>query len=578
MIDTIINNFDIWTTAQTRKSKGRVISVDNQSGHGINKLRELILELAIRGKLVPQDPTDEPISVLLRRILAEKERLIKEGKIKKQKLLLEISEEEKLFELPNVWKWAKLQTLVFLLGDGLHGTPIYTTETKYYFINGNNLNNGKIEIKPGTKTVSKEEMLKYKKELSSNTIMVSINGTLGNVAFYNGEEIMLGKSVCYFNLSGNIFKYYIKMVLESQYFMNYALRNATGTTIKNLGLKAMNDFPIPLPNLAEQHRIVAKVGELMILCDQFEQQQSDSNTAHQLLVKTLLCSLTNASDHDELVNALKRIVIHFDTLFTTEDSIDQLKQTILQLAIMGKLVPQNPDDEPTSELLKKIAEEKARLVKEGRIKPQKPLLEIGEDEKLFELPDGWKWRRLGECFFIMSGTSFDKSKELENGQYLYVKVADTNLEGNEVEITTSSRFFNPTKKELNALIPAGSIIFPKRGGAIATNKKRLVKNDLFVDLNIMAITPIKGITLDYAYRWLMGIDLAKLNTGTSVPQINHKDIAPLLFPIPPLAEQHRIVAKVDELFSICDALKERINDSQTTQVQLADAIVEKAVT
>ena len=152
-----------------------------------------------------------------------------------------------------------------------------------------------------------------------------------------------------------------------------------------------------------------------------------------------------------------------------------------------------------------------------------------------------------------------------------------NLKGNEVEITTSSRFLDPTSKEINSLVPAGSIIFPKRGGAIATNKKRFVKNDLFVDLNIMAITPFEAINLNYAYQWLIGIDLAKLNSGTSVPQINNKDIAPLFFPIPPLNEQNRIVAKVDELMALCDTLKARLNDAQTTQVQLADVIVEQAV-
>jgi len=233
----------------------------------IDQLKQIILQLAVMGKLVPQNLDDEPASLLLEKIAKEKAHLVKEGKIKKQSTLLEITEEEKSFNLPIGWTWAKLQTLVFLLGDGLHGTPTYTDETNYYFINGNNLNDGKIEIKPGTKTVSKEEMLKYKKALSSNTVLVSINGTLGKVAFYNGEEIMLGKSACYFNLSENVYKYYIKVVLESKYYIDYAIRNATGTTIKNLGLKAMNDFPIPLPSLPEQHRIVAKVDELLAVCD-----------------------------------------------------------------------------------------------------------------------------------------------------------------------------------------------------------------------------------------------------------------------------------------------------------------------
>jgi type I restriction enzyme, S subunit len=233
----------------------------------IDQLKQTILQLAVMGRLVPQDLKDEPASELLKKIAVEKERLMKEGKIKKQNSVHEITEKEKSFNLPIGWTWAKLQDIVFLLGDGLHGTPTYTDETNYYFINGNNLNDGKIEIKPGTKTVSKEEMSKYKKALSSNTVLVSINGTLGKVAFYNGEEIILGKSACYFNLSENVFKCYIKVVLESKYYMNYAIRNATGTTIKNLGLKAMNDFPIPLPSLPEQHRIAAKVDELFAVCD-----------------------------------------------------------------------------------------------------------------------------------------------------------------------------------------------------------------------------------------------------------------------------------------------------------------------
>jgi type I restriction enzyme S subunit len=235
------------------------------------------------GKLVAQNPADEPASELLKKIAKEKAKLVKEGKIKKQAPLPDITEDEKPFELPDGWDWVRLQTIVFLLGDGLHGTPEYTPDTKYYFVNGNNLKNGKIEIKPDTKTVSKDEMLKYKKVLTSNSILVSINGTLGSVAFYNGEEIMLGKSACYFNLSENIFKYYIKLLLESPYFMEYAFENATGSTIKNLGLKAMNELPILLPPLAEQHRVVSKVDELFGLCDGLKERLVEAQTLQNQL-------------------------------------------------------------------------------------------------------------------------------------------------------------------------------------------------------------------------------------------------------------------------------------------------------
>ena len=152
-----------------------------------------------------------------------------------------------------------------------------------------------------------------------------------------------------------------------------------------------------------------------------------------------------------------------------------------------------------------------------------------------------------------------------------------NIEDNEIEITTSSRFVNPSDKELNGIIPSNSIIFPKRGGAIATNKKRLVVTDIFVDLNIMAITVPKLISLHYVFQWLLGIDLAKLNTGTSVPQINHQDIDPLIFPLPPLIEQHNIVAKVCEFMTLCDQLKARIQQANQQQQAIANALVAQAV-
>ncbi|MDG3087279.1 hypothetical protein P7F88_14810 [Vibrio hannami] len=155
------------------------------------------------------------------------------------------------------------------------------------------------------------------------------------------------------------------------------------------------------PPSDEQHRIVAKVDELMALCDQLEQQTEASIEAHQVLVTTLLDTLTNSADADELMQSWARISEHFDTLFTTEESIDQLKQTILQLAVMGKLVPQDPSDEPAAELLKRIAEEKAQLVKEKKIKKQKALPPISEDEKPFELPSGWEWCHLNSLISEM---------------------------------------------------------------------------------------------------------------------------------------------------------------------------------
>ena len=234
------------------------------------QIRQSILQYAVQGKLVEQNPQDEPASELLKRIKAEKEQLIKEGKIKKEKPLPSITQDEIPYDLPQGWQWVRLYDLCSILGDGIHGTPVYTPNTEYYFVNGNNLNNGVIEIKPSTKTVSKEEYEKYKKNLNEQTVLVSINGTLGNIAFYRGEKIMLGKSACYFNLLNGINKLYIKLLLNSDYFLKYAELVATGTTIKNVSLKSMKEFLIPIPPLAEQKRIVAKVEELLNLVNKLE--------------------------------------------------------------------------------------------------------------------------------------------------------------------------------------------------------------------------------------------------------------------------------------------------------------------
>ncbi len=171
---------------------------------------------------------------------------------------------------------------------------------------------------------------------------------------------------------------------------------------------------IALPPLAEQHRIVAKVDELMALCDRLEAQQADAGSAHAQLVQALLDSLTQARDAEDFAQSWQRLAEHFHTLFTTESSIDTLKQTLLQLAVMGKLVPQDSSDEPASELLKRIAEEKARLVAEGKIKKQKLLAEIAEEDKTFALPIGWEWARLDDVAHVFAGNAFKSEDFQEN--------------------------------------------------------------------------------------------------------------------------------------------------------------------
>lgn len=258
-----------------------------------NKLKQSILQDAIQGKLVSQDPKDEPAEKLLEKIKEEKEKLIKEGKSRKEQPLPLISENEIPFELPEGWKWCRLGDLTSQLGDGLHGTPDYTENGDYFFINGNNLDDGKITIKGGTKRVSINEYNKFQKTLNDRTVFVSINGTIGNVAFYNNEKVILGKSACYFNLLNGINKFYLKIVIKSKYFLDYAMKSATGTTIKNVSLKSMRMFLVPVPSTNEQKRIVEKVEELLSLCDKQEKNIVETKENINKLNQAILREMFN---------------------------------------------------------------------------------------------------------------------------------------------------------------------------------------------------------------------------------------------------------------------------------------------
>lgn len=223
-------------------------------------------------------------------------------------------------------QFLKLINITTTLGDGLHGTPKYSENGEYYFINGNNLSDGKILIKPETKRVDKEEFEKYKKNLNQSTVLVSINGTIGNTAFYKDEPVILGKSACYFNVAEGISKEYIQYNLKTSAFINYAIKNATGSTIKNVGLKTMRNYLVPVPvNKNEQNQIVREIESRLSVCDKVEQSIAEA------LVKA-----------------------------------EALRQSILKKAFEGKLLSeaeidkckQEADYEPASELLKKIKAEK----------------------------------------------------------------------------------------------------------------------------------------------------------------------------------------------------------------------------
>lgn len=338
------------------------------------QLKASILQYAMEGKLVKQDPNDEPASELVKKIENEKNQLVEEGKIKKGRKTGAIAENEKPFDIPNSWSWIRLNAIANDIGDGLHGTPKYTSNGEYSFINGSNLKSGSISL-VNAKHIDKAEYEKIKINLDKKSILISLNGTLGNLAKYNNEKVALGKSAGYVVLTNNLVFDYIYVFLESPVFKSFYTQNYTGTTIKNIPLKALRNCPIPLPPIEEQKRIVAKIEKLMPLVDEYA----------------------------ESYNRLQKIDNEFE---------DKLKQSVLQYAMEGKLVKQNPSDEPASELIKKIENEKAELVKEGKIKKSKKLPAITDDEKPFDIPDSWEWVKLGNIVdYVQRGKSPKYDKE-----------------------------------------------------------------------------------------------------------------------------------------------------------------------
>jgi len=357
----LTEHLDIWTAAETEKKSGRGRTSGKASQiYGIQKLRGLILDLAVRGKLVPQDLNDEPASELLKRIQTEKAKLIAEGKLKKENSLASISEEELPFEIPKSWEWSRLGSIqsftngyafkssefqssgigVIRIGDvGSDGS--ITTDSMLFFPHKRKAEiPDKFIVKPGDLVISMTGNVKLAFNKSDDIFY--INQRVGKI-----EPYILSKFYVY---------RYLATVAQEK------IDNASGGVIPNVSTEEINETLIPLPPLAEQDRIVTKVDEMMVLCDQLEQQHSNAAEAHEKLVEHLLDTLTQIQNAQEFKSQWQRIYAHFDTLFTTEASIDALKKTLLQLAVMGKLVPQDPNDEPASELLKRIKAEKAKQI------------------------------------------------------------------------------------------------------------------------------------------------------------------------------------------------------------------------
>ena len=397
------------------------------------------------------------------------------------------------FEVPEGWVWVTLKEITSTIGDGLHGTPQYNSEGDYFFINGNNLSNRKIVIKNETKRVSVSEYEKYKKPLNRSSILVSINGTIGNIGIYDGEKIMLGKSACYMNMVSPINIQYICIILESQYFLKYAIDSATGSTIKNVPLKAINNFKLPFPPISEQQRIVAEIEQWFALIDQIEQEKSDLQTI-----------------------------------------IKQTKSKILDLAIHGKLVPQDPNDEPAIELLKRI----------------NPDFTPCDNGHYTQLPEGWAACRLEQVADILDNlrkpiNSSERDSRIRNRQIdeLYPYYGATGQVG-----------------LIDDYIINGNYLLLGEDGAPFLDKNAIkaysISGKSWVNNHAHILSP--KIDFEFLQYSLNQIDYTEYVNGSTRLKLTQTDMRSIKIMLPPLAEQKRIKSKIQTLFSQLDLMMESL--------------------
>jgi type I restriction enzyme S subunit len=523
-----------------------------QAPGGVARLREFILTLAVQGKLVPQDPSDEPASELLKKIKTEKDRLIAEGKIKRDKSLAEILESDSTANIPNSWTLARLGTVVNVSTGKLDANAAVPGGRYPFF----------------TCSATPLEIDSY--SFDCKAVLLAGNGDF-NLKRYEGkfdayqrtyviEPILWDLQYLYFLLSQNI---------------SIITKNNRGSAIPYLKLGDITEPVIAIPPLAEQSRIVNRVEELMQLCDALEASGQLEAQQHAQLVNTLLGTLTQNETPEALADNWQRIATHFDVMLDRPEAVDALEQTILQLAVRGLLVPQDPTDEPASVLLQKIRTEKDHLIAQGKIKRDKPLPSIADEEKPFGLPYGWEWVRMQQVFDVRDGTHDTPKYVQEDGVPL---ITSRNFRDGRICFEDAKLISKVDHEQImrRSRVERYDILYSMIGGNIGNQ----VMVDTDKEFSIKNVALFKFVSREYTSPQFLDLFLATVTlnlqgqaVGGAQPFVSLSLLRSIPFPLLPFAEQLRIVSRVNELRVLLTELRQRLVDCQLAESQLADVLV-----
>lgn len=492
------------------------------------ELKNSILQLAVQGKLVPQDKNDEPASELLKRIQAEKERLIKEGKIKKEKALPPIAEEELPFNIPQSWVWVRLNELASITSGG---TPSRTNSTYW---NGNipwvKISDISSKYVENTKEYITLDGLNNSsaKIFPKGTLLYTIFATIGTVGILN-IEAATNQAIAGINFDGEFnldYMYYVAVGLKE-----LLVAKGKGMAQMNINQSILKSTPIPIPPLAEQQRIVDKIEELLPLIEEYGKAEA----------------------------RLKELNADFP---------DMLRKSILQQAVQGKLTERNPEDEPASELLKRIQTEKAQLIKDGKLKKEKPLPPITEDEIPFDIPENWQFVRLGDIVRYQGGYAYKSDTYVGCSNNQVIRLG--NVKNNKLLLDTASVFipdYIACETEEYRIMP-NTILFTMTGTkgkrdyfyTCCTTENNMGSNNLYLNQRVGCLKADSDICLEWLVVFLQSETVLSQIFATATGNVNQANIGSnstlnLVLPLPPLEEQKRIVARVEELLALCDQLK-----------------------
>ncbi|MCD1617490.1 restriction endonuclease subunit S [Salipiger manganoxidans] len=575
----ITDHLDIWTEATEKKSSAGRGNGGGVSLYGIKKLKDLILELAVRGKLVSQTDKKGAGETLLAKILQRREALEKNKQVR-PKASSSRSSDDWPFDLPDNWAWATLSQI----SDFRPGKTPSTKNSTYWSSGGHGYPWVSISDLVANGSVSSSE--KHVTETShrdvfkgalvpAGTLLMSFKLTIGKTSLL-GIDAYHNEAIIGINPIEGVSKDYLFRFLPL--LSSFASDKAAikGSTL-NAG--SLSLLPVPLPPLAEQNRIVAKVDELMGLCDALERQAEDSLKAHQTLVETCLATLTNSRSPEDLTQNWTRIEAHFDALFTTEDSVEALRRAVLDLALRGSLTDQREDAAPASVLLSELYAKNKKLASSRH---RTIVSKIKEVEPPFDLPESWAWSNLG---LLSSDLRYGTSKKCDRDDKLVPVLRIPNVSGGRVDLDDMK--FGPLdpKEVADLRLRANDLLIIRSNGSLDIVGSFAVVPELegdFAFAGYLVRVRIDPAFVDPRYIWYVSRSRflrdqieGPIRHGVGLKNVNSTELASLQFPIPPREEQERIVDKLDGLFELCDRLAQRVDDSNTINLALADTLASK---